>query len=101
MAEGTTSLSFLRRPFLVVPNGPASAAGSLWGKRLGENRPLLGHIVYSLGLLLIAIADGGASCYTPKVVVAQLVSGECPELLSRCRAYEVVMGLAWVDDSRR
>jgi hypothetical protein len=40
--------------------GLAGAAGSVWGKRLGEDRPLLGHIVYILGLVLIAIGHGWA-----------------------------------------
>jgi hypothetical protein len=38
--------------------GTAGLAGSLWGKRLGEDRPLLGHIVFILGLVLIAIGHG-------------------------------------------
>jgi hypothetical protein len=40
--------------------GLAGAASSVWGKRLGEDRPLLGHIVYILGLALIAIGHGAA-----------------------------------------
>jgi len=40
--------------------GLAGAAGSVYGKRLGEDRPLLGHIVYILGLVLIAIGHGWA-----------------------------------------
>jgi hypothetical protein len=59
MADETSSLGFLRRHsfwwFLI---GPAGAAGSVWGKRLGEDRPLLGHIVFTLGLVLIAIGHG-------------------------------------------
>ncbi len=51
MAHETSSMSFLRRHavwrFLI---GPAGAAGSVWGKRLGEDRPILGHIVFILGL---------------------------------------------------
>jgi hypothetical protein len=61
MADETSSLGFLRRHsfwwFLI---GPAGAAGSVWGKRLGEDRPLLGHIVFTLGLVLIAIGHGWA-----------------------------------------
>jgi hypothetical protein len=38
----------------------AGAAGALWGKRLGEDRPLLGRIVFILGLVLIAIGHGWA-----------------------------------------
>jgi hypothetical protein len=61
MVDDTSSLSFLRRHhfwrFLI---GPAGAAGSVWGKRLGEDRPLLGHIVFILGLVLIAIGHGWA-----------------------------------------
>jgi hypothetical protein len=61
MADDTGSLSFLRRHpnwwFLI---GPAGAAGSMWGKRLSEDRPLLGHIVFILGLVLIAIGHGWA-----------------------------------------
>ena len=57
----TELLSFLRRhPFWWLLIGPAGAAGSVWGKRLGENRPLLGHIVFILGLVLIAIGHGWA-----------------------------------------
>jgi hypothetical protein len=40
--------------------GPAGAAASVWGKRLGEDRPRLGYIVYILGLVLIAIGHGWA-----------------------------------------
>src|SRR4029079_16644701 len=36
------------------------AASSVVGKRLGEDRPLLGHIVYILGLVLIAVGHGWA-----------------------------------------
>ena len=61
MADDTSSLSFLsRRPFWWFLIGPAGAVGSVWGKRLGENRPLLGHIVFILGLVLIAISHGWA-----------------------------------------
>jgi hypothetical protein len=61
MADGTTSLSFLRRhPFWWFLISSAGAAGSVWGKRLGENRPILGHIVFILGLVLIAIGHGWA-----------------------------------------
>src|ERR1700748_5050 len=56
MADDSSSLNFLRRhPFWWFLIGPAGAAGSVWGKRLGEGRPLLGHIVFILGLALIAI----------------------------------------------
>jgi hypothetical protein len=61
MADETSSLSFLRRhPFWWFLIGPAGLAGSVWGKRLGEDRPLLGHIVFTLGLVLIAIGHGWA-----------------------------------------
>ena len=61
MADDTTSLSFLRRrPYRWFLIGPAGAAASVWGKRLGEDRPLLGHIVYILGLVLIAVGHGWA-----------------------------------------
>jgi len=40
--------------------GPAGAVASLWGKRLGEDRPLLGQLVFILGLVLIAIGHGWA-----------------------------------------
>ena len=61
MADDSSSLSFLRRhPFWWFLIGPAGAAGSVWGKRLSENRPLLGHIVFILGLVLIAIGHGWA-----------------------------------------
>jgi hypothetical protein len=61
MADDNRSLSFLgRRPFWWFLIGPAGAVGSLWGKRLGEDRPLLGHIVFILGLVLIAIGHGWA-----------------------------------------
>lgn len=59
MPDETSSLSFLRRhPFWWFPIGLAGAAGSLWGKRLSEDRPLLGYIVFILGLVLIAIGHG-------------------------------------------
>uniref|UniRef100_UPI003F99A7D1 hypothetical protein n=1 Tax=Mycobacterium sp. TaxID=1785 RepID=UPI003F99A7D1 len=58
MADDTSSLSFLRpRPWWFVI-GLAGVAGSLLGKRLGEDRPLLGYIVFILGLVLIAIGHG-------------------------------------------
>src|ERR1700739_3783900 len=61
MADDTSSLSILsRRPFWWFVIGPAGAVGSIWGKRLGEARPLLGHIVFILGLVLIAIGHGWA-----------------------------------------
>ena len=61
MADDTSSLSFLRRhPFWWFLIGPAGAAGSVWGKRLGEDRPLLGYIVFILGVVLIAIGHGWA-----------------------------------------
>ena len=61
MADDTSSLSFLsRRPFWWFLIGPAGAVGSVWGKRLAEDRPLLGHIVFILGLVLIAIGHGWA-----------------------------------------
>ena len=47
-------------PFLVVRDRSAGLAGSVWGKRLGEDHPLLGHIVFILGLVLIAIGHGWA-----------------------------------------
>jgi hypothetical protein len=40
--------------------GPAGAAASVWGKRLGEDRPLLGYIVFIVGLVLVAIGHGWA-----------------------------------------
>ena len=59
MADDTTSLSFLRRrPFWWLLIGPAGAVASVWGKRLGDDRPLLGHIVFILGLVLIAVGHG-------------------------------------------
>jgi hypothetical protein len=59
MAADTSSLSFLnRRSFWHFLMGPAGAVGAVWGKRLGEDRPLLGHIVFILGLVLIAIGHG-------------------------------------------
>ena len=61
MAHETSSLSFLRRrPLWWFLIGPAGPAGSVWGKRLGEDRPILGHIVFILGLALIAIGHGWA-----------------------------------------
>jgi len=61
MADDTSSLSFLRRhPFWWFVIAPTGAAGSVWGKRLGEDRPLLGYIVFILGLVLIAIGNGWA-----------------------------------------
>jgi hypothetical protein len=59
MADDTSSLSFPRRqPFWWLVMGLAGAAGSVWGKRLGEDRPLLGCVVFILGLVLIAIGHG-------------------------------------------
>jgi hypothetical protein len=49
-----------RHPFWWFVIAPAGLAGSVWGKRLGEDRPLLGHIVFILGLVLIAIGHGWA-----------------------------------------
>jgi hypothetical protein len=62
MADDTSSLSYPRRhPFWWFPIGLAGAAGSVWGKRLIEDRrPLLGYIVFILGLVLIAISHGWA-----------------------------------------
>ena len=61
MADDTSSLSSLRRqPVWWFVTGPAGAAGAVLGKRLGEDRPLLGHIVFILGLVLIAIGHGWA-----------------------------------------
>ena len=61
MADDTSSSSFLRRhPFWWFLIGPAGAAGSVLGKRLGEDHPLLGHIVFILGLVPIAIGHGWA-----------------------------------------
>jgi hypothetical protein len=40
--------------------GPVGAAASVWGKRLGEDRPFLGNIVFIVGLVLIAIGHGWA-----------------------------------------
>ena len=61
MADDSSSLNFLRRhPFWWFLIGPAGAAASVWGERLGEDRPLLGHIVYILGLVLIAVGHGWA-----------------------------------------
>jgi hypothetical protein len=59
MTDDTSSLSLLRRPWWFVI-GLAGAAGAVWGKRLGEDRPLLGRIVFILGLVLIAIGHGWA-----------------------------------------
>jgi hypothetical protein len=60
VADDTSSLRFLRRhPFWWLI-GLAGAAGSVWGKRLGEDRPLLGYFVFVLGLALIAIGHGWA-----------------------------------------
>ena len=59
MTDDTSSLSLFRRPWWFVI-GLAGAAGALWGKRLGEDRPLLGRIVFILGLVLIAIGHGWA-----------------------------------------
>jgi hypothetical protein len=59
MADDTSSSTFLERhPFWWFVTGLAGVAGSMWGKRLGEDRPLLGHIVFVLGLVLIAIGHG-------------------------------------------
>ncbi len=58
MADDASSLSFLRRRPWWFVIGLAGVAGSLWGKRLGEDRPLLGYIVFILGLVLIAIGHG-------------------------------------------
>ncbi len=61
MVDDTSSLSFLsRRPVWWFVIGPAGAVGSVWGKRLGEDRPLLGRFVFILGLVLIAIGHGWA-----------------------------------------
>jgi hypothetical protein len=61
MADDTSSLSFQRRhPFWWFVIAPAGLAGSVWGKRLGEDHPLPGHIVFVLGLVLIAIGHGWA-----------------------------------------
>ncbi len=60
MADDTSSLSFLRHPFCWLVIGLAGSVGSVWGKRLGEDRPLLGYIVFILGLVLIAIGHGWA-----------------------------------------
>jgi hypothetical protein len=60
MTDDTRSLSFLGRHPLWFVIGLAGAAGSVWGKRLGEDRPLLGYIVFILGLVLIAIGHGWA-----------------------------------------
>jgi hypothetical protein len=61
MAHETSSLSFpRRRPFWWFLIGPAGAASCVWGKRLGEDRPLLGHVVFTLGLVLIAVGHGWA-----------------------------------------
>jgi hypothetical protein len=61
MADGTNSLSFLRRqPFWWLVIGFTGAAGSVWGKRLGEDRPVLGYVIFTLGLVLITIGHGWA-----------------------------------------
>ena len=61
MADDTSSLSLLRRyPFWWFLIAPAGLAGSVWGKRLDEDHPLLGHIVFIFGLVLIAIGHGWA-----------------------------------------
>ena len=61
MADDTASFNFLsRRPFWWFVIGPAGAAGSMWGKRLGEDHPLLGHVFFVLGLVLVAIGHGWA-----------------------------------------
>jgi hypothetical protein len=52
--------AFRRIAFWWFVIGPAGAAASVWGKRLGEDRPRLGYIVYILGLVLIAIGHGWA-----------------------------------------
>ena len=60
MAHETSSLSFLRRPrFWRFVIGPAGAAGSVWG-RARRGPFVLGHIVFILGLVLIAIGHGWA-----------------------------------------
>jgi hypothetical protein len=60
MADDDSSLGFLRQHPGWLGIGLAGAAGSVWGKRLGEDRPLLGYIVFVLGLVLIAIGHGWA-----------------------------------------
>ena len=61
MADDASALSFpSRHPFWWFLVGPAGAVGSVWGKRLGEDRPLLGRIVFILGLVFIAIGHGWA-----------------------------------------
>jgi hypothetical protein len=61
MADSTRSLNFPgRHPIWWFLMGPAGAAGSMWGRRLSEDRPLLGRIVFVLGLALIAIGHGAA-----------------------------------------
>ena len=59
MTDDTSSLSLLTRPWWFVI-GLAGAAGALWGKRLGEDRPLLGRIVFILALVLVGIGHGWA-----------------------------------------
>lgn len=59
MGDDNSSLSFRRQhPFGWLVLGLAGVAGSVWGKRLGEDRPVLGYIVFVLGLVLIAIGHG-------------------------------------------
>jgi hypothetical protein len=61
MADGTSSLNFPgQHRIWWFLTGPAGAAGSMWGRRLSEDRPILGHIVFILGLVLIAIGHGWA-----------------------------------------
>ena len=45
---------------LVVPDRSGWRCCLGLGKRLGEDRPLLGHIVFILGLVLIAVGHGWA-----------------------------------------
>jgi hypothetical protein len=61
MADDTNSMSFRRQhpPWWFVI-GLAGAAASVWGRRIGEDRPLRGYIVFVLGLVLIAIGHGWA-----------------------------------------
>lgn len=60
MADDTSSLRSPRCPSWWFLIGPAGAAGAVLGKRRGKNRPLLGHIVFIFGLVLIAIGHGWA-----------------------------------------